>query len=196
MHARRSAFLVLALVLPGLCVAHPPVLKVPSLAALQRDAVESVNITFGPVALGFMRFLSRFASTHDPNGAAAINALRGLHRVEVHNFRFATDHPYVQADLDALRSQLTSPGWHQMVQVRSRSTSENVDIYYTLDNRTVTGLVVIAAEPREFTLVNIVGTIDFGQIGMLSHTFVSREHARPPPALTQSDGTVGGAGPY
>ena len=187
MHTRRSAFLVLALMLPAVCAAQRPDFRVPSLAAMQRDAVESFNLTLGPVALGLIRFMSHFAGRHDPHSAEARNVLRGVHRVQIRNFQFATDHPYRQADLEALRAQLTSPGWHQMVQVRNRSTSENVDIYCALDNHTVIGLVIVAAEPREFTVVNIVGTIDFDQIGRLRHTFVPREHDRPPPALTQSE---------
>jgi Domain of unknown function (DUF4252) len=190
MDTRRSAFLVLGIMLPGLCVAQRAELNVPSLAAMQREAVESVNITLGPVALGFMRFIGRFAGDHDPDSAAAMNVLRGLNRVQVHNFQFATDHAYTQADLEPLRTQLTSPGWHQMVQVRNRSTSENVDIYCALDNHTVKGVVILAAEPREFTLVSIVGTIDFDQIGKLRHAFVPRERGRQPVALTQSDGSV------
>ena len=190
MHTRRFAFLVLALVLPALCAAQRSELSAPSaasLAAMQRDAVESVNITLGPATLALLRFMGHFAGRHDPDAAAAMNVLRGVHRVQVRNFRFATDHSYSQTDLEALRSQLTSPGWHQMVQVRNRSTSENVDIYYTLDNHTVTGLMVIAAEPLEFTLVNIVGTMDFNQIGKLRQTFIAREHGRPPLAAVAGE---------
>src|SRR5215472_4171707 len=190
MDTRRSAFLVLGLMPLTACVAQHKELSVSSFAAMQRDAVESHNITLGPAALGFVSFIGRFAGNHDPHSAAAMNVLRGLHMVQVHNFEFATDHTYAQADLEALRSQLTSPRWHQMVQVRDRGTNENVDIYYTLDNHIITGMVIIAAEPREFTLVNIVGTIDFKAIGALSHNFVPREHGRPPLALTQSDGSV------
>jgi hypothetical protein len=36
----------------------------------------------------------------------------------------------------------------------------------------VKGLVIIACEPREFTIVNIVGTIDLEQIAGLRRTFV------------------------
>lgn len=193
MYCRRCAVLVLGLVLPALCAAQSSMLRIPSFAALQRDAVESVNVTLGPGTLGFLRFMSRFADDHDPRGAAARSVLRGLHTVQVHSLQFATDHAYSQADLEALRSQLTAPGLRHLVQVRDRDTSENVDVYCALDNHIITRLVIIAAEPRELTLVNIDGTIDVDQIARLRHAFVP-EHGRSALALTGSYGNLSRAG--
>lgn len=187
MHPGRSAFLVLALMLPALCAAQAPAPLIPSLAAMQRNAAGTVNVTLGPVALGFIRLMSRFAGKDDAGSAAAQDVLRGLHTVHIHSFHFATEHAYSQLELEALRTQLTAADWHQVVQVRDRGKAEDVDIYCTLDNHTVTGLVIVAAEPRDFTLVNVVGTIDVNQIGKLRRTFVPVQHGRPVPALAQSD---------
>src|SRR5690242_8879610 len=176
MSSRWAAFLALGLTLPALCLAQPPALKLPSLADMQRDAVESVNITLGPLALGFARFVMRHADEQDPQEAAAGEVLRGVTKVQVHNFQFKADHVYAQAELDSLRSQLNSPEWHQMVQVRDHDKREDVDIYCSLENNMITGLVILAAQPREFTLVNIAGQIDPNQIAALRRTFVPSEH--------------------
>jgi hypothetical protein len=40
-----------------------------------------------------------------------------------------------------------------------------------MENDKVTGLAVIAAEPREFTIVNIVGSIDLANISQLGGEF-------------------------
>ncbi|MGH8219583.1 MAG: DUF4252 domain-containing protein [Steroidobacteraceae bacterium] len=186
MYCRRSALLVLGFMLPVLCVAQTPALAVPSLAAMQRDAVDSVDITLGPETLGFLRFMSRFAGDHDPRGAAARDVLHGLHTVQIHSLQFASDHAYSQADLEALRAQLTAPGLHHLVQVRDSGTSENVDVYCALDNHIITRLVILAAEPREFTLVNIDGAINVDQVETLRHAFVPN-HGRRALALSESD---------
>jgi len=172
MRVHRPALLVLCFVLPA-CVGQTPAVEIPSLAAMQRDAVDSVDITLGPGSLGFLGFLSRFGGARDPDGAAALSLMHGLHRVQVRSFEFATDHTYTAADLQALRSQLTAPAWRHLVEVRDSGGRENVDIYCMLHDQIITRLVVIAAEPREFTLVNIVGALDPHQIAQLSHHFTA-----------------------
>jgi hypothetical protein len=177
----RSFCLLLGLaIVPALCPAQLPALKIPSFADMRRDAVESVNITVGPFALWFAR---RVIGDHDPQSAAIKRLLRGLRKVQVRSYRFKTDHVYEQSELQALRSQLSAPSWHQMVQVRDRDTRDDVDIYYALEERTVTGLAILAAEPREFTVVNISGTIDLDQVDVLRRTFVPGEPdpSQPPP---------------
>lgn len=184
MHLPRPACVALGLLLPALCAARAPESTIPSLSALQRDSVESVSIHLGPVALGMMRFLSHFAGEHDPDSAAAKNVLRGLDEVQIHSFEFAAEHAAPQADLEALRSQITASDWQQVVQVRDRGESGNVDVYCALHDRTITGLLILVAEPREFTVVHIVGAIDVDQIARLRHAFARRGHGRSELALT------------
>jgi len=166
----RSWILALSLILPALGLAQSPTLKIPSLASMQRGAVERVNITLGPVVLWFAE---RLMSDGDPQGAELKRVLRMLHRVQVHSYRFGTDHLYRQEDLQALWSKLAAAGWDPIVQVRDRDTREDVDIYLALDDqKLIRGLVIVAAEPQEFTLVNITGRIDPGAIAVLLHTLV------------------------
>lgn len=174
MRAHRSALLLVCSLLPA-CATQTPALNAPAFAAMQRDCIDSASITLGPVALRFARFLMRFSGEHDPDSAAANKMLRGLRTIQVRSFQYATGHTYRQADLEALRAQFTAPVWRHMVQVRNRGPNEDVDIFCMLNNSKITGLVIIDAEAREFTWVNIVGTIDPDQIGMLRHGFISRD---------------------
>ena len=165
----RSAGLALCLAaVPVLCPAQLPALKLPSFMQMRREAVESVSITVGPIALWFA---GRVIGAHDPDSAVIKKLLRGLHKVQVRSFRFKADHVYAPAELQALRLQLSGPAWHQMVQVRDPAAGGDVDIYYALDERTVTGLAILAAAPREFTVVNISGNIDLEQVAYLRRTF-------------------------
>ena len=176
----RSACLALCLAaVPVLCPAQLPALKLPSFAQMRREAVDSVSITVGPIALWFA---GRVIGAHDPDSAAIRKLLRGLHKVQVRSFRFKADHVYAPAELQALRLQLSGPAWHQMVQVRDPAAGGDVDIYYALDERTVTGLAILAAAPREFTVVNISGNIDMEQVAYLRRTFAPGETggSRPP----------------
>jgi hypothetical protein len=70
-----------------------------------------------------------------------------------------------------VRRQLSGPGWQQLVQVRSRKEHSNVDIYLCVIQNQATGLAIIASEPREFTIVNIVGAIDMQKLHQLEGQF-------------------------
>ena len=72
-------------------------------------------------------------------------------------------------NLNAVRQQLSAPGWSQLAQVRKRNKAQEVDIYVALTEDQAKGFAIVASEPRKFTIVNIVGSIDLEQIAKLQH---------------------------
>jgi hypothetical protein len=139
-------------------------LALPDLSALAQKASQSVNITLDPSMLAMA---SRFLDSDDPQDAAALEIIRGLRGIYVKSYTFDQDNAYRQSDIDAVTNQLTSPGWTRLVQTKSRKTRANVDIYIMLvDNRAI-GMALIASEPRQFTIVNIVGSIDLNKLHKL-----------------------------
>ena len=170
----RPSLVVLTLVtlaLPaGSACAAGPELTIPDFSHLRSKAVDSVDMTID----GFLlRIASKFAKadSDDPEAAVAADFLQGLKSVRVRNFTFDSDDAYSKADVDSVRKQLNAPGWSQLVQVRKREPHEDVDVYICMDGDKVSGLAVIASEPREFTIVNIVGSIDIDKIGRLEGQF-------------------------
>jgi hypothetical protein len=150
--------------LPIAAVAQSPQLKLPSFTGLQQKATESVDITIGSLGLGLM---SALMDDHDQDSADIKKVVSGLKAVQVRNYQFDSDFAYSKADIDAVRAQLSTPGWSQLAQVHDRKKNEDVDVYVALDNHKVTGFAVIASEPREFTIINIVGAVDLGQVASL-----------------------------
>jgi Domain of unknown function (DUF4252) len=71
------------------------------------------------------------------------------------------------SDLDEVRAQLRGPGWSRMVEVQSRN-EDNVEVYAKLEGGEVTGMVVLAAEPKELSIVQIDGPIRPEDIASLS----------------------------
>jgi hypothetical protein len=172
MRAYRSVLLTLSFLLTA-CTAQMPVTTGSFLASMQRESVDSENITLGPGTLKLLGYMSRLGGEHDPHSAAATDLLRGLHKVQIRSFKFATDHIYRRMDIEQLTSKLIAPDWRHVVQVRDGRTNEYVDVYCALKDYKITGLVIVAAQPREFTLVNVVGTLDPGQLAMLGHGIVA-----------------------
>jgi hypothetical protein len=136
-------------------------LQLPEFTALSDKASETVNVTLGPDLLGFAK---KFLNADDPEQAAAKKIVDGLTGVYVRHYEFDSDFAYPVADIDRVRRQLAAPGWSRMVEAKSRKENTNVEVYMLIDNGRAAGLAIIANEPREFTIVNIVGSIDLEQL--------------------------------
>jgi hypothetical protein len=58
------------------------------------------------------------------------------------------------------------------VQTHDRKKNEDVDVYIFVENNRTRGLALISREPREFTIVNIVGSVaveDLPKLGQHLH---------------------------
>lgn len=134
-------------------------------AHLESRADEVVEVTLDGKML---QMASGFLSTNEPDEAKVKNVVNGLKGIYVRSFEFSSDNAWSAADVDSVRKQLTSD-WQRIVNVRSK-TAENVEIYLS-GAKDDPGLVIISAEPREFTVVQIVGPIDLDQLSELDGQF-------------------------
>jgi len=135
---------------------------------LSAKAVESVNVT---VDGALLQLAAKFLSPSDPEQRAVKNLISNVKGVYVRSFEFAGPGQYSEADVDALRAQLKAPQWSRMVNVRSTRGGENVDVFFRMDKERIAGLVLIATQPHELTIVNIVGGIDLDQLASLGGYF-------------------------
>jgi hypothetical protein len=146
-------------------------IKLPAnLDKLSAKAEESVDITLdGSLLKMAARFLS---DKDDPDVAKVKRLLAKLEGVYVRSYQFAEDGEYSRADVDSVRSQVQAPPWGRIVGVRSRRDGADVDVYLKLPNNgTLGGAVIIVAEPRQLTFVNVVGTIDPDEVADLGGQF-------------------------
>ena len=161
---------VLAQAPPGSTAHRPATLRgqllLPEFAALADKAEEVINVTLDSRLLGMG---CRFLSNEDPEEAKVKKVCSGLQGIYVRHFTFETDFAYPKADIDKVRRQLSAPGWSQMVNVRSNKEKSDVDVYVLIEGEKAQGLSIIASEPREFTIVNIVGSIDLEQLHELKN---------------------------
>jgi hypothetical protein len=144
------------LLLPAWGFAQDAKLKLPDFSSLVGKAKESVNISLDPWLL---RIAAASMDDKDADSAATKKLLSAIKSIEVRNFQFATDFAYSAADIDAVRRQLGAPGWSQLMQVHDRKKGADVDIYILVDNDHTRGFALIASEPRQFTIINVVGSI-------------------------------------
>lgn len=168
---KTKAMLVLsiALLLAFPIAARAQDIKIPlDVEKLSARAKETVEVTMdGPM----LRWASKFLSADDPEEAKCAKLVANLKGIYVRSFEFDKEGAYSSSEVDALRSQFRSPVWSRVVGVRSERDGENVDVFFKLENDKMAGIVVIAAEPKELTFVNIVGPLEVDQLADLGGEF-------------------------
>ncbi len=146
----------IAVLLGALPLAAQEIRMPANLDRLAAKASEVVDVSLDGALL---QLASRFLSEKDPDEANVKRLVGGLKGVYVKSFEFDDRDQYKQSDVDELRSQLRAPGWARIVGARSNKNGENSEIYLKTDAGQISGLAIIVTEPRELTIVNIIGSI-------------------------------------
>ena len=164
---RKLFLIVLLLTVP--CLVRAQDLKLPpDVEKLSAKAKETVEVNMdGPM----LHWASKFLSQEDSDEKKAAKLVENLKGIYVRSFEFTEEGAYSSEDVESLRSQFKSPTWSRVVGVRSEHDGENVDVFFRMENDKMAGIVVIAAEPKELTFVNIVGPLEVDQLSDLGGEF-------------------------
>jgi hypothetical protein len=167
----RSVISVAALLaLPALALAADPGrLQLPDFSALAKIATQQVDISLDP---SLLRLASGVINSSDSrDGPAVNNLIQGIRGIYVRSYTFDKSGEYSEADVKAVQAQLLAPGWQPVVSTHDLKQGNNVDIYIRRSGNRTDGVAIIAAEPRQLTIVNIVGAIDLAKLAQLQGQF-------------------------
>jgi Domain of unknown function (DUF4252) len=137
-------------------------LDIPGLADKAKSVVD-VTLD-GPL----LRMAAKFLSSSDPDERAARDVVQKLQGIYVRSYQFEHEGEYDMAVVDRARAQVAS--WKRIVTVTEKHR-ENTGVYVNMRGEDVIGLAIISTEPRELTLVNIVGPIDLDKLSQLEGQF-------------------------
>jgi hypothetical protein len=148
----------------GLAAQSGPKMSFSGFDKLAAAAAETVDVSLDT---GLLALAAKFMDAGDKEEAAVKGMLSGLKGVYVRSFEFNADGGFGATDVEQVRRQLAGPGWSRMAGVRSKKEGADVDVYLWLDGDRIGGLGILAIEPRRFTVVNIVGSIDLDHLRRL-----------------------------
>lgn len=140
-------------------------LDIESLESLSKKAEHVVDVTIDE---NFMSLAARVVTkSKDPEAKKIADIVAGFKGVYVRSFGFSGEGQWKESDIAGIRAQLKGPGWSRIVNVMSRKDGQNVEVYLMTDPASLGGLAVIATQPNELTVVNIVGRIDIDKLADL-----------------------------
>src|SRR6185436_19532957 len=101
-------------------------LQIDHLEKLATRAVETVDVTIDDKLI---TLAGKFLGERSPDEKLVKDIIKDLKGVFVKRFVFEKESEYTDADVEAIRSQLNSPGWTKIVGVRSRRQGANLDVH-------------------------------------------------------------------
>jgi len=137
------------------------------LDALAAKASETVDVNIDE---SLMQMTARFLSSKDPDEAKVKALVNGLKGIYVKSFEFESEGQYSAADLESIRVQLRGSAWSKVVNINSKKEG-SIEVYLMHVAGNINGLAVLAFEPKEIMVVNIVGPVDLEKLSDLEGNF-------------------------
>jgi hypothetical protein len=133
------------------------------LKGLEAKAAESTDIDLGPEQL---KLIMGFA---DDGNSELKNIAKTIQRVQVKTFEFDKEGMYSLADMENLRQKVRTADYAPLISHKERKGF--TEIMIRKGPKGANGFIVLVAEPREVTVINIVGEIDLNSLSKLSGKF-------------------------
>jgi hypothetical protein len=167
-HLKFALFAVLVtLGAAAIAGAQNPRIQTSQLDALAAKASQTVDVNIDE---RLMQLTARFLSSKDDDEAKVKELVNGLKGIYVKSFEFENEGQYTDADLEGIRSQLRNTAWNRIVNVSSKKEG-SVEVYLMQTGDQISGLAVLATEPKEITVVNIIGPVDLEKLTQLEGQF-------------------------
>ena len=161
---RTAVLVALLLTTSALTVrAQNPRIQLTALDHLSPRASETVDVNIDE---RLIQLAAKLFNEKDEDEAQIKKLVAGLKGIYVKSFEFDSDNQYSPADIESIKSQLREPVWTRLVNVTSKREG-NVEVYVSLVGGNINGLTVLSAEPKELTVVNIIGPVDLEKLARL-----------------------------
>lgn len=157
-----GCLLLLALLLPAVASAQGARLQLDHLNKLADKAKDTVDVT---VDAAMLKETAGFLAGKGSDSEKVQQLIQGITGIYVKSFEFSAPDVYSDSDVELIRKQVSGSGWSRVVGVRGKR--ELTEIYFWRERDTNGGLVVIAAQPNQLTVVNIVGRVDLASLAAL-----------------------------
>src|ERR1700728_3991478 len=169
----KNRFLVLVLATMGLAsaglastgMAQTSPLPLPP--AVEKElAARASNVTEVTLGKTMLSFASKVMNGKDEDEVATRKLIEGLDGIYVREYEFDKEGQYSMEEIDQLRKYFETSEWTSVVRERERKSGETTDVMVKLVNGESHGMFILTAEPKELTIVLILGPVRMQDLGM------------------------------
>lgn len=140
-------------------------LRFERLDALESKALDVVEVNIDGKLLDLAKRV--LVKVKDQNAQKVGQAISGLKGIYVRVYNFERENEYSIGDIEDIRTQLQSPGWERLANVRSKRNNQKIDVFTMFSGDTMSGVAVVLSEAKSVAVVNVIGPIDIDLLAEL-----------------------------
>ena len=122
-------------------------------------AAKASNVTEVTLGKNMLDFASKFMKDKDEDTEHARKLIEGLKGIYVREYEFDKEGEYSMEQLQQMRAYFETSDWSPIVRERERKSGETTDVLVKTVNGETQGMFILSAEPKELTIVLILGPI-------------------------------------
>lgn len=131
-------------------------------------AAKASDVTEVTLGKNMLEFAAKFMTDKDGDEAATRKLVEGLKGIYVREYDFDKEGEYSMDDVQKLRAYFETPEWSPMVHERERKKGETTDVLMKMVNGEPQGIFILETQPKELTIVMILGPIHMEDLSKLS----------------------------
>ncbi|HVZ83493.1 MAG TPA: DUF4252 domain-containing protein [Terracidiphilus sp.] len=130
-------------------------------------AARASDVTEVTLGKNMLAFAAKFMNGKDKDDAAVRQLIEGLDGIYVREYEFDKDGQYSMDQIEQVRRAFETPEWSPIVHERESKSGETTDVLMKVVNGESHGLFILETEPKELTMVLILGPIRMDDLSKL-----------------------------
>ena len=130
-------------------------------------AARASNVTEVTLGKNMLGFAAKVMNGKDKDEAYTRQLIEGLDGIYVRSYEFDKEGQYSPEEVEQLRKYFETSEWSSIVRERERKTGETTDVMAKMINGETHGLFILTVEPKELTIVLILGPVNMSDLGKL-----------------------------
>ena len=143
--------------------------QLPLPPAVEKElAARASNVTEVTLGKNMLGFAAKFMNGKDQDEAATQHLIENLDGIYVRAYEFDKEGEYSMEEIQKLRAVLSKPANGRPSFTRtSASRGETTDVLFKMVNGETHGMFILSVEPKELTIVLILGPVRMEDLGKL-----------------------------
>jgi hypothetical protein len=168
MQNRIITFVLAAGILAGPRCALAQDTPLPAPSPVEKElAARASDVTEVTLGKNMLAFAAKVLNGKNDDDAEARHLIEGLEGIYVREYEFDKEGQFSEDEVNQLRKYFETSEWSPIVKERERKNSESTDVMVKLVNGESHGLFILEVEPKELTIVLILGPVHMDDLGKL-----------------------------